>query len=84
MGVERVAVGAEIPLHSHKEAEEVIYIISGSASATVGDETRRIGVGDVLYIPPQTTHRIVNTDTHCELWLTFTFSPPVQLSIGNK
>lgn len=84
MGVERVEVGAEIPTHDHEEAEEVIYIISGKARATVNDEEREVGPGDVLYIPPHTSHRIVNIDQRSELWLTFAFSPPVNLNIGGK
>lgn len=46
--------------HEHDDHEEVYYIISGSGSIRIGDESARFRDGDVIYIPEKKTHSIVN------------------------
>jgi quercetin dioxygenase-like cupin family protein len=50
--------GYDIFRHYHKEHAEVFYLISGQLEWTVGKETRRLGAGDLLYIPPNTIHSV--------------------------
>ena len=45
MGLQQVDPHSRIPLHSHDEAEEILFVIGGRATATVGDETAEIVAG---------------------------------------
>lgn len=42
----------------HRLADEVIYVESGWGQAIVGADTVRLGPGSVLYVPPDTPHRL--------------------------
>ena len=48
------------PLHTHPYVE-VAFTIEGSATITVGDETRAVKAGGVVVIPAGTPHRFVNS-----------------------
>ena len=53
---------ASTELHSHDNDEEFIYIISGTGTATIGDQTHPIAAGDVMAFPCQSpTHEMHNT-----------------------
>lgn len=48
--------------HNHPDAEEVLYILSGSAMQMVDDgEPYPIAAGDVIYIPKAIFHSTLNT-----------------------
>lgn len=74
MGLQQVDPHSEIPLHSHDDFEEILFVFGGRATATVGDETAEIVPGSVVFIPPRTNHGFVN-DHDEPLWITWTFSP---------
>lgn len=44
--------------HFHKLQEEIYYIIEGSGSITIGDETTRVKAGDMIFSPADTPHSI--------------------------
>ena len=46
-------------LHKHPYVE-VVFTIEGSATITVGDETREVKAGAIVVIPANTPHRFVN------------------------
>ena len=48
------------PLHTHPYVE-VAFTIEGSATITVGDETRDVKSGGIVVIPAHTPHRFVNS-----------------------
>ena len=48
------------PLHTHPYVE-VAFTIEGSATITVGDETREVKAGGVVVIPAGTPHRFINS-----------------------
>ena len=48
------------PLHTHPYVE-VAFTIEGSATITVGDETREVQAGGIIVIPAGTPHRFVNS-----------------------
>lgn len=56
---EEIAPGDRIPLHTHP-IHEVIVIDEGEPEITVGDETRGVGRGTVIFIPAGTPHRTRN------------------------
>src|SRR3954464_8300687 len=47
-------------LHTHPYVE-VAFTIEGSATITVGEETREVNAGGVVVIPAGTPHRFVNS-----------------------
>ena len=56
---EEIAPGDRIPLHTH-DVDEAITILVGSADARLGDETRRVGTGTVIFIPAGVPHGTAN------------------------
>jgi quercetin dioxygenase-like cupin family protein len=60
--VEEIAPGDRIPLHTHP-INEVIVILEGDPEVTLGDETRTLGPGGVVFIPAGTPHRTRNATT---------------------
>lgn len=57
----RLAPGAATTPHHHAVTEEIYYILSGTAAMTLGHETRPVGPGDAIAIPPGCRHTIRNT-----------------------
>lgn len=51
--------GAELPVHTDS-AEELLIVLQGTAEARVGDETGRIGRGEVALVPPMAPHGLRN------------------------
>jgi quercetin dioxygenase-like cupin family protein len=60
--LEEIAPGDRIPLHTHP-INEVIVILEGAPEVTLGDETRELGPGGVVFIPAGTPHRTRNGTT---------------------
>src|SRR6188472_2248518 len=46
--------------HHHNNHEEVYYIINGTGKIKIGNEEARLRDGDIIYIPENTTHSIIN------------------------
>jgi quercetin dioxygenase-like cupin family protein len=44
------------PRHLHPNQDELFTVLTGSLHATVGDQTREVGAGDVLEVPAGTPH----------------------------
>lgn len=57
----RLAIGQATTPHHHAVTEEIYYILTGSATMTLGDEMQRVGPGDAIAIPPGLRHTIENT-----------------------
>ena len=52
-----VAGGSFVFPHTHP-THEFYYVTSGRGTMTIADETRDIGQGDLVYIPPDTVHSL--------------------------
>jgi mannose-6-phosphate isomerase-like protein (cupin superfamily) len=57
----RLPPGGNTVAHHHVLAEEIYYILEGHGLARLGQETRLVGPGDAIAIPPGTLHQITNT-----------------------
>lgn len=44
--------------HYHKQSEEIYFILEGTARMEIDGETREIGAGDAVLIPPGSWHQI--------------------------
>src|SRR5689334_19726156 len=74
LGVELVwpRPGQRAPAHVHPEMEERYEVLEGTAAFRVGDEERTAGPGDVVTVPPGTTHLAWNpTDDPVRLKVEF-------------
>ena len=52
----RVEPGGHTPRHSH-DYEHEVYIVSGSGTILLGDETKQIRAGDVIYVKADLEHQ---------------------------
>jgi quercetin dioxygenase-like cupin family protein len=50
--------GTTVRRHSHATAEQVMWIVEGDVTMTVGDETRRLGAGDVVVVNRGVEHEL--------------------------
>jgi mannose-6-phosphate isomerase-like protein (cupin superfamily) len=57
----RLKPGCATVPHHHAVTEEIYYILTGTAAMTLGQETRNVGPGDAIAIPPGVRHTICNT-----------------------
>ena len=46
--------------HTHRDHEEIDYIIRGKGRMKIGNEEARFRDGDVIYIPEKTSRSIIN------------------------
>jgi len=69
--------------HIHKDAEEVIYILSGRGMSGVGDTEMEMGQGDTMFIPRGAVHWFYNPfDEPVEM--IFIYTRPSLKSAGYK
>jgi mannose-6-phosphate isomerase-like protein (cupin superfamily) len=50
--------GAETATHRHRRTEELYYVLRGRGIMTLGGQSRAVGPGDGVLIPPGTPHSI--------------------------
>jgi quercetin dioxygenase-like cupin family protein len=48
--------GAEVPRHTHPGTTEVLYVLSGGGTLTVGSESYKFGADEVVHVPPDQPH----------------------------
>lgn len=58
-----VPPGVTTQLHVHPQTEEIYYILSGSGQMEIDGQSRSVGPGDAIAIPPGKAHRIHNNAT---------------------
>ena len=51
---------SEVQLHRHVDSVDVYYVIEGEGLVTVGDEERVLRKGDIVAIPKNIVHGVVN------------------------
>jgi mannose-6-phosphate isomerase-like protein (cupin superfamily) len=59
----RLPPGASTTPHYHPLTEEIYYILEGTGRMTIGEETRDVGPGDAIAIPPGAVHTITATSS---------------------
>jgi quercetin dioxygenase-like cupin family protein len=59
--------GQEAPLHVHHREDEAFYILEGSATIYVGDESFQVGPGDYAFGPRDIPHRYSIGDDGCRM-----------------
>lgn len=51
-------VKEEVKAHYHREHTEVVYVLEGQGTMTLGEQRREIGPGDYVFIPRGTPHAV--------------------------
>ncbi len=51
--------GASTRPHHHRASEEIYFILEGQGTITIGPESRHVGPGDAILIPPGSRHAIL-------------------------
>ena len=75
MGYEEIAPGAEIQLHRHLVADEILFVHRGAGTASLNGRKARVSAGATIYVPRNGTIGLLNDGTE-PLGITFTFSRP--------
>lgn len=75
MGYEELAAGAEIQLHRHLIADEIIFVHRGRGTVSLNGRASPVSAGATVFIPREVTIGLVNTDT-VPLGIAFVFSKP--------
>ncbi len=63
------------PLHSHRDIEEILFILEGEGEAWVDGEVAAFRQGDAVLFPANSKHMVRNTG-HTSLRTCSIFSPP--------
>lgn len=53
--------GQSTQRHHHTKTEEIYYVLEGSGLMETDEDSRQIGPGDGVAIPPGSNHRLTNT-----------------------
>ena len=61
--LDQLQPGFTTGLHAHINADEFFYVISGTGTATIGEDEVSIGPGDFVFIPMAGSHRMSVADT---------------------
>jgi mannose-6-phosphate isomerase-like protein (cupin superfamily) len=54
------SAGSKVQLHQHADSVDIYYVIEGEGLVTIGDEGRVLRKGDIVAIPENTVHGVVN------------------------
>ncbi len=57
----RLPAGGATREHFHRKTEEIYYITHGTGRMRIEGETREVGAGDAIAIPPGRRHKLWNT-----------------------
>ncbi|MGC2575587.1 MAG: cupin domain-containing protein [Candidatus Nitrosopolaris sp.] len=57
--------------HTHRDHEEIYYILSGRGRMKIGNEEAGFRDGDTIYIPEKTAHSIINDGEQMVEFLAF-------------
>ena len=58
--------GGAVDPHTHP-THEFYYVLYGHGNMIVGDESREISQGDLVYIPPNVVHSLVASSEHAPI-----------------
>lgn len=47
--------------HTHPNCEEAVYVLDGSVEHTLGDQRTTLHAGDLIIVPRNVPHRLLNT-----------------------
>jgi quercetin dioxygenase-like cupin family protein len=60
MGTQLLPGGEQIPVHSHEQQDEILFIHEGQATGIVGDSSMTVTSGTTIFIPRGVWHGVRN------------------------
>jgi mannose-6-phosphate isomerase-like protein (cupin superfamily) len=75
IGLNCLEPGQAQPAHVHHSADKFYYIVEGRGLFQIGDETREVGVGIVVWAPADVSHGVENR-SESRLTLLVGIAPP--------
>ena len=69
------AAGGSNAEHTHPNCEEVVYVLDGEITHTLGAERTTLRAGDVIVVPRNVPHRLIN-ESGADMRAYITFSSP--------
>ena len=72
-GYAELPCGSIHELHTHPNADEIFYVISGHGVARSGDEVFEINPGDTVFVPYGEPHYFKNDDENISLIAVFAY-----------
>ena len=69
-------MGGAVPLHLHEREVETVYLLHGQGTLVLGREERDFEEGQVVAIPMQLEHALINKGREPIEIITF-FTPPL-------
>lgn len=78
------SAGAKLAYHYHKNRESIIQILSGDATEMVEGKAVPLKPGEVIFIPPNVKHSLLNNSSTQELKYMEFFSPIAPDSVQVK
>jgi mannose-6-phosphate isomerase-like protein (cupin superfamily) len=62
-GIMRYKQGASSPYHLHENCEHFYFIMEGNGTVETPEGTRKVGPGDMVFIPAEAKHRLRATES---------------------
>ena len=63
------------PLHVHEQLHDMFYVLEGTLTMRLGDETRELGPGSFVCVPPGAVHTFSNPGSAPVRFLNFNTPP---------
>lgn len=60
VGLDCLEPGQAQPPHKHHGRDKLYFVLEGEGEITIGDETRRLGSGDLAWAPADIPHSVRN------------------------
>ncbi len=79
-GLATFIAGSSNAEHTHPNAEEVVYVLEGEVTHTLGDQRVTLRAGDLIVVPRDVPHRLIN-ETAAEMRAIIVFSSPDRLFV---
>lgn len=82
-GVATFPAGRHAPAHVHDQAEEILYVLSGSGRMYFDGRPETIRTGSFMLVQPGVEHSL-EADQEADLEVFYVFSPPVEQGSYDK
>jgi mannose-6-phosphate isomerase-like protein (cupin superfamily) len=76
MGTNVTEVGSKIPMHSHKDSEEAMFVIQGKGKLICDGEEYDLSPGTAIFSPLGVEHEIINVGDE-PFKIVWAYAPPL-------
>lgn len=83
MGTNVTEVGSKIPLHSHKDSEEAMFVVQGKGKLYINGEEYDLYPGTAIFSPVGVEHEIVNVGDE-PFKIVWAYAPPLPAHLKDK